>query len=135
MTWLSLPVLLYIALVDVREYRIPNRAVLVLLLLALGRLLPAWPAALPGALVGAAVFGGPFLLMALAGGAGMGDAKLALVLGLMLGFPAALVALFVAALSGGLVVPVLRAAGRIGPKDPVPYGPFLALAAVAAMLA
>ncbi len=39
MTYFALPLLLYIAWVDIREHRIPNRAVLALLALALGALL------------------------------------------------------------------------------------------------
>jgi leader peptidase (prepilin peptidase)/N-methyltransferase len=88
-------------------------------------------------LAGAAA-GGCFLLAALASpaGMGMGDVKLAAVLGLFLGEEVA-VAVFVALLAGvavGLII-IARKGARAGRKTVLAFGPFLALGGVAAVIA
>ena len=87
------------------------------------------PDDLPEHLIAAAAAGGFFLLAALAypRGMGMGDVKLAAVLGLFLG-SAVGPAIFIALLSGTLV-------GAAARKRAVPFGPFLALGAVCALFA
>ena len=125
-----------IAAHDVRRHRIPNRAVYPALLVAVALSLvrpggPWWSFLAAGLLAG-------LLLVALAvvsnGGIGFGDAKLAALVGVMAGWPDVLVALFVAFASGALAAIVLLAAGRIGRRDPLPFGPALAAGAVAALL-
>ena len=135
MTWLVLPLLLYIAYVDIREHRIPNWTVLALLALALGRAAQGGPPAFSDALVGAGVAGAPFFALAFAGAMGMGDAKLALALGALLGYPAVIPGLLIATAAGGVVVLAPVAAGRMGWKDSMPYGPFLVLGVIAALIA
>ena len=78
-----------------------------------------------------------FLLIAMVfpSGMGGGDVKFAPVLGLMLGFPGILFALWLAAISGGLVAIGLVLAGRKGRKDTIPFGPFMALGAAAYLMA
>ena len=56
---------------------------------------------------------------------GFGDAKLALFMGLFLGWPNILVALFAAFFSGALVGIVLIVLKKKGMKSEVPFGPFL----------
>jgi leader peptidase (prepilin peptidase)/N-methyltransferase len=89
-------------------------------------------------LAAGALAGGFFLAAALArpGGMGMGDVKLAGVLGLFLGAPVA-VALLVALVAGVLAsaVIVARKGVAAGRRTAVPFGPFLALGGVAAVLA
>lgn len=77
-----------------------------------------------------------FLCIVLAYPAGMGggDVKLAGLIGLLVGFPGVLVALWFSAVSGGLVAAVLLLLGKKGRKDAIPFGPFLALGAIAALL-
>jgi leader peptidase (prepilin peptidase)/N-methyltransferase len=82
--------------------------------------------------------GGCFLLAALVSpaGMGMGDVKLAAVLGLFLGEEAA-VAVFVALLSGvafGVMV-IARKGARAGRKTVLAFGPFLALGGAVAVIA
>jgi leader peptidase (prepilin peptidase)/N-methyltransferase len=89
-------------------------------------------------LLAGAAAGGCFLLAALASpaGMGMGDVKLAAVLGLYLGEEVA-VALFVALLAGvaaGALIMARRGA-RAGRKTVLAFGPFLALGAVVAVVA
>lgn len=76
------------------------------------------------------------LLPALAyrGGMGGGDIKLASFIGLILGFPQILIAILVAALSGGLVAAWLLLTGLRGRKDPIPFAPFLVLGATVSLI-
>ena len=80
-------------------------------------------------LLGIAVGGGLFLVIILVSGGGMGggDMKLGAMLGAFLGWKVALLALFFAVLSGGSLAIILLASGARSRKDPVPFGPFLAL--------
>jgi leader peptidase (prepilin peptidase)/N-methyltransferase len=89
-------------------------------------------------LLAGAAAGGCFLLAALASpaGMGMGDVKLAAVLGVFLGEEVA-VALFVALLAGvavGLVI-IARKGAHAGRKTVLAFGPFLALGGVVAVIA
>jgi leader peptidase (prepilin peptidase)/N-methyltransferase len=88
-------------------------------------------------LIAGAAAGGAFLLVALAapGGMGMGDVKLAGVLGLFLGSavgPAILIALVAGVLVSVVVIARVGVAG--GRKTAIPFGPFLALGGFVAML-
>jgi len=78
--------------------------------------------------------GALFLLIAILsrGGMGGGDIKLAVVMGAFLGWPAIAFALLVAFTTGAVVGVALMATGRRGRRDPIPFGPFLALGAVVA---
>ena len=105
---------------------------------ALGPLLGAGGDPLALRVVDPACGGGAFLLAALArpGGMGMGDVKLAGVLGLFLGAavaPAILVALVTGVAVGGVVI--ARVGAAAGRKTAVPFGPFLALGGIVAVLA
>lgn len=93
---------------------------------------------LPEQLIAGVAAGGFFLLAALAypRGMGMGDVKLAGVMGLCLGravAPAVLIALIAGVLVGGVII--ARLGARAGRKAAVPFGPFLALGAVVALFA
>jgi len=78
-----------------------------------------------------------FLAIAVAypNGMGGGDVKLGGVIGLLVGFPGALLALWLAVVSGGLVAIGLVVLRKLGRKDTMPFGPFLALGAIVALLA
>src|SRR5438034_5313769 len=58
---------------------------------------------------------------------GLGDAKLGAMLGAFLGWKVLLFSLFAAVTVGGVLAIVLLATGLRGRKDPIPFGPFLAL--------
>ena len=66
---------------------------------------------------------------------GFGDVKLGALIGLVLGFPDVLVAVYFAFVSGGVIATCLLLLKIRGRQDAIPYGPFLAGGAIATMLA
>ncbi len=121
------------ALIDLEHRIIPNRITGLGALLALAIGLALDPGGEPGRLIAGAVAGGFLLLAALAypGGMGMGDVKLAGVMGLFLGAAVA-PAILAALLAGvGLGAAVIARKGALeGRKTAVPFGPFLAFGAL-----
>ncbi len=96
------------------------------------------PGGVPEQLIAAFAAGGFFLLAALAypAGMGLGDVKLAFVMGLYLGravAPAVFAALILGVLVGGVIM--ARLGRERGRKTQVPFGPFLALGSVLALFA
>jgi leader peptidase (prepilin peptidase)/N-methyltransferase len=79
---------------------------------------------------------GIFLLIAIVsrGGMGWGDVKLAALIGLATGFPLVFVAIIMAAILGGIVAVALVIAKRRKRRQTIPFGPFLALAAMVTLL-
>jgi leader peptidase (prepilin peptidase) / N-methyltransferase len=131
-------VLVPVTLIDLEHRIIPNRITLPAAVAAVvaGAILdPGW---VPEQLIAGAAGGGFFLLAALAypRGMGMGDVKLAGVLGLYLG--RAVASAILIALVAGIVVGigVIAAKGATeGRRTKVPFGPFLALGGVVALFA
>jgi leader peptidase (prepilin peptidase) / N-methyltransferase len=125
-----------IALIDLEHRIIPNRLTLIgaVLAIVLGTALD--PAGEPARLIAGAAAGGFLLIAVLAypGGMGMGDVKLAAMMGLFLGSavaPALLIALVTGTVLG--VAIIARKGAQAGRKTAVPFGPFLALGAVVAV--
>jgi len=119
-----------ITLIDLDRRIIPNRITGPAALAALVAIVALDVDFLPESLIAAAAAGGFFLVAAVVypSGMGMGDVKLAGVLGLYLGRTVA-PAVFIA-LIGGVVVGaavIARKGARQGRKTAVPFGPFLAL--------
>jgi leader peptidase (prepilin peptidase)/N-methyltransferase len=125
------------ALIDLEHRIIPNKLTGPAAIAAVVIGLALDPGGEPERLIAAAAGGGFFLLAALAapGGMGMGDVKLAGVLGLFLGAAVA-PALLIALLSGVLVSVVVIARKGVagGRKTAIPFGPFLAFGGIVAML-
>lgn len=88
------------------------------------------------ALIGAGAGLVLFLIIAIVsrGGMGFGDVKMAGLMGLMLGFPVNLVAIFIAVVSGGLVALAALVLKRKDRRQAIAFGPFLALGTMAAFL-
>ena len=139
--WLGIALVLTlvpVTFIDLDHRIIPNRivgpsAVVALVILALTDV-----DALPDHLIAAVAAGGFFLLAALAypRGMGMGDVKLAALLGLYLGSsvaPALLAAMLSGTLVGGAII--ARKGVAEGRKTAVPFGPFLALGALVGLFA
>jgi prepilin signal peptidase PulO-like enzyme (type II secretory pathway) len=129
--------LIGISVYDMRRHRIPNVAVYPAVLVALGfafvRPDGPWWTFLVSGLCAAAFF--IVLGIVSAGGMGMGDAKLAALIGLVAGWPAVLVAIFVAFALGAIAGVLLIAVGRLGRRDPMPFAPALAVGAATAAVA
>lgn len=127
-----------VTLIDLEHRIIPNKITLPAALgaIALGAALN--PRGLPEQLIAGAGAGGFLLFFALAypRGMGMGDVKLAAVLGLFLGRSVA-VAILVAVLVGTVVgaAVMARVGVRSGRRTAVPFGPFLAFGGVVALFA
>ena len=107
---------------------IPGIAVGVLWSFAPGGI--GWRDSALGVLVG----GGVFIAIILASslvlgqpGMGVGDVKLGAMLGAFLGWKLALLSILLSVLVGGPLAATLLATGRKARKDPLPFGPFLAL--------
>ncbi len=139
--WLGLAFVLLlvpVTLIDLDHRIIPNRLMLVGAVAAPAILLATEPEALLEHAIAAVAAGGFLLLAAVAypRGMGMGDVKLAAVLGLFLGRAVA-PALFVALVAGTLVgaAVIARKGSAEGRKTAVPFGPFLALGGVVAVFA
>ncbi|MGH2821204.1 MAG: prepilin peptidase, partial [Actinomycetota bacterium] len=96
---------------------------------------------LAGAAIGAALFGGFFFAVFLIypPGMGFGDVKLSLLLGSFLGYLEApalvVVGLFMSFLCGAVLGAVPRLVVGGGRKAQVPFGPFLAMGTVLAIVA
>ncbi len=134
--WAFIAVMISVALIDHDHMIIPDKIVLPGALLGLAAAVAVdpqrWWTYLAGGL-GAAAF--MFLLVMLwPGGMGPGDVKMALFMGAVLGVSVT-VALFLAFLVGAVVGMVLLATRRRTRKDQIPFGPYLALGGIVAVLA
>jgi leader peptidase (prepilin peptidase)/N-methyltransferase len=147
----ALPAFLYLAaaglalaIIDLAVHRLPDRLTLSSYPVA-GALLgaaslasgDAWP--LGRAAIGAGALFGAYYLVAVAvpGGMGFGDVKLAGVLGLVLGWAGwepLLLGALLAFVYGGLCSLLLIAVRRANRKSRVPFGPFMLAGAATAML-
>jgi leader peptidase (prepilin peptidase)/N-methyltransferase len=137
--------LLVVAVIDLRTRRIPNRltypltpALIVLLVVA--GLLEGTPGAAVRALLGGLVAFLVLLVLALINprGMGMGDVKLAGFIGLGLGYLSwghVWLGLFTGFFGGGVIAGGLVLLGRRSRKDHIPFGPWLAVGALVALLA
>ncbi|MFJ9107117.1 prepilin peptidase [Streptomyces sp. NPDC102283] len=143
--WLALaPVAVLLAVVDGRVHRLPDPLTLPLaaaavLLLGGAALLPGHAGSWSSGLLGGLALGGFYLLLFLINpnGMGFGDVKLALALGVALGWYGWTV-LFVGGFAGflfgaayGLGLVVLRRAGR---RTGIPFGPFMIGGALTGLL-
>jgi leader peptidase (prepilin peptidase) / N-methyltransferase len=133
-TWF-LAVGLLLGVVDLREKLLPNRVLLpgiagtALLLTLAAAVDDAWPALLRAGVAAAACFA-VLLVMALIApaGLGMGDVKLAALLGLVLGWlgwDAVLLGLFLGFVLQAVAGLVLLASRRAGRSTELPFGPAL----------
>lgn len=139
--WLGLAFVLLlvpVALIDLDFRIIPNKLMIVGTVVALAILAITAPDDIPQHLIAAAAAGGFLLVAAIAypAGMGMGDVKLAFVMGLFLGREVG-VAMLVALVSGSLVgIAVMARKGAAeGRKTAIPFGPFLALGGIVGLLA
>lgn len=137
--------LIVVAVIDARTRRIPNRLTYPLTpalvaLFVVAALLEGEPSAALRAVGGGLVAFAALLVLALISprGMGMGDVKLAAFIGVGLGYLGwahVLLGVFGAFVLGGVVALALIAVRLRGRKDHLPFGPYLAAAALLAVLA
>jgi leader peptidase (prepilin peptidase)/N-methyltransferase len=139
--WLGLAFVLLlvpVTVIDIDFRIIPNKLMIAGTVVAPAILALTQPDAIPEHLIAALAAGGFLLLAAIAypAGMGMGDVKLAFVMGLFLGREVG-VAMFAALLAGSLVgaAIIARKGSAEGRKTAIPFGPFLALGGVVGLLA
>lgn len=126
-----------ITLTDLELRIIPNKVLLVSAIAGVALVAGLEPSSLPERAIATAAAGGLLFAIAFAypRGMGMGDVKLAAVMGLYLGrsvAPALLIAFAAGSLFGLAMIARYGAAAR---KQAVPFGPFLALGGVVGLLA
>ena len=129
-------ILVPVAFIDLDHRIIPNKLTGLGAVVAVALLAVIDPGALPEHLLAGAAAGGFLLAAALAkpGGMGMGDVKLAAVMGLFLGRAVA-PALFAALILGSVVGAAVMARRGMRRGTTIPFGPWLALGGVAGLLA
>jgi leader peptidase (prepilin peptidase)/N-methyltransferase len=130
-------VLAAVTLIDLERQVIPNAILVAGAVLAVAIAAAADPGSLPERAIAALAAGGFLLVAALVypGGMGMGDVKLAAVMGMFLGAAVA-AAMLTAFIVGGIVgIAIILARGAGARKHALPFGPFLALGGVVALLA
>lgn len=143
--WLLLvPLGLLLGIVDLRVFRLPDVLTLPALggtaaALGLAALLPAHDGSWIRALIAAAVLGVVYLVLFFVNPAGMGfgDVKLAPTLGLVLGWygwPTVFTGTFAGFALGAVAGLVLLATRRAHRKTPIPFGPFMLLGTLTAVL-
>ena len=145
--WLFVCWLLVLALIDLDTMTLPNS--LTASGLVIGWLFQGWMSYLAepalvhvvggvAAAVGASIFGlWLFDLIGIAGSQafgkaamGGGDSKLAAMMAAWLGWPGLLLATFLAAAMGAVIGGSAMAIGWLGPRQHIPFGPYLALGAM-----
>lgn len=122
-----------LAAVDLRCLRLPDPLVAALALLlcpplAVAALVAGEPGRLGRAALVAVLVGAGYLVLALAGGVGFGDVKVAAVLGFLLGFagwPAVVIGLVAPQLVNGPIALAMLARGQIHRRAALPFGPAL----------
>lgn len=133
--------LLIVFFIDLDHYIIPNRITYpgTLAGLAFTAALAGWRSAVI-ALVTAVALGSVFVMINVISarllgeeGMGMGDAKLAAMIGAFLGWPIGAVAILLGVFIGGALGILLIALRLKGRREHIPFGPSLAAGAVAAM--
>jgi leader peptidase (prepilin peptidase)/N-methyltransferase len=139
--WLGLVFVLLlvpVTLIDLDHRIIPNKLMLVGTVVSIAILLGTDPDSLTEHLIAAGAAGGFLLIAALAypAGMGMGDVKLAGVMGLFLGRsvgPAMLVALVAGSVVGAAII--ARKGATEGRKTAIPFGPYLAFGGIVGLFA
>ena len=139
--WLGLAfviLLVPVTLIDLDHRIIPNTLMLIGTVVSVALVLLTQPESLTEHLIAGAAAGGFLLIAALAypAGMGMGDVKLAAVMGLFLGRsvgPAMLVALITGSVVGALII--ARKGAKEGRKTAIPFGPYLAFGGLVGLFA
>jgi len=141
LTWGSMPNLIFnlfmayaflaIFLSDLQYRIIPDQITYPAILISLIFLISQYPSILISNLLSGLVAAGFFFLLVLLTrfrGMGLGDVKLVGLMGLFLGFPKVIIALYLAFLTGATLGVILILLGKKKFKSQISFGPFLVLA-------
>ena len=122
-----IPVLIIVTFIDLRHYIIPDKVTVFALTGVVVLNVFTRDLTLVSSLLGLTSAAAFLLLIAIVskGGMGGGDIKFAAVIGLFLGWPNGLFAVFLGCMLAGLVGMVLLLTRVKGRKDAIPFGPFL----------
>ena len=132
-----------IFVIDLEQGIIPNKVVYPGMVVALLLAIHPWPwltqvieLGIASAALGGAIGFALFLLIAIIsrGGMGWGDVKLVGLIGLATGFPLVFFSIILGAILGGIAAVALVIAKKRKFKETLPFGPFLALAAMVTLL-
>ncbi len=122
------------AATDLLAFRVPNVITYPAILAALAIGMTISGANRLDVVFGGLLFGGLLFVPAMLAGMGMGDVKLALLVGLVLGFGLVLPAMLYMAIGGGIAAIILLITKIRDRRDPIPYAPFIAGGALIVML-
>jgi len=126
--------LLVIFFADLKAGIIPDTVVIPAIIISFLRLFESgrWQFLLAG--LGAAGFFWLLWRLTKKKGIGFGDVKLGLLMGLFLGFPQTIIALFLAFLTGAFCAVILMLTGKKKFGQTVPFGPFLVIGTIIAKI-
>ncbi|SFD60867.1 type 4 prepilin peptidase 1 Aspartic peptidase. MEROPS family A24A [Lentibacillus persicus] len=131
---LLIALLVIVFVSDMRYMLIPNNVLLfffpLFILIRIVSPLTPWWSPIMGALTGGAII--VIIILASRGGMGGGDMKLFVIIGIVLGLDNTLLTLLLASVFGMVVGVVLLSLKIINRKQPVPFGPYIAAAAIVA---
>lgn len=132
--WTFIAILIAITISDIHTMLIPDKIVFTGMFLFI--LLRIFTHALPYTdyLIGFFLGGGIFYLIAVfsRGGMGGGDIKLLAMIGLVLGWKLTLLTILLSSFIGLVISGILMLIGKVKPKSAIPFGPYIALAALLA---
>ncbi|MBR6051424.1 MAG: prepilin peptidase [Clostridia bacterium] len=129
---LTTAILIEITLLDYKTMEISDLACGLIALSGLALMI--WNGSYISSLIGAFCVSVPFLIMALAGGMGLGDAKLMAAVGILLGWKQTLLAAFFGIVIGCIAALILKLKKKRGWKSEIPFGPFLCVGSFLSML-
>ena len=147
--YILIVLLIAVFVIDLKHYIIPDRFVVILCLLSIffnlffdflnwkNGMLNFWSeSSFVSGIIAAVLASGFFLLMILISKGkwmGLGDAKLSVFMGLFLGFPKIICALFLAFAMGAIIGVALICAKKKKIGSEIPFGPFLAIGTIVSM--
>ena len=126
--------LVIITISDLAYMLIPNKIILFFfpffIITRIVSPLTPWYDMMIGAIVGYIIIA--LIIVLSRGGMGAGDMKLFFILGIVLGWKEVLFTLFLASLLGACIGLILRSLQTIERRQPIPFGPYIAMAAIIA---
>jgi leader peptidase (prepilin peptidase)/N-methyltransferase len=134
--WFLISALIVIFFTDLREQIVPDEVVYPAILIAFLFLMTNYQLLITNYLLSAFGAGLFFLILHLITrrkGMGLGDVKLAILMGLVLGFPKIIVAFYLAFLTGALIGVILILGRKKKFGEQIPFGPFLSGATIVAL--